>query len=105
MAFTPAQERLIIGAFSTKAHQAKCPGCGQESFTLGQGIVYLQLGPTVQETSIPFQMRFDGPSLPCVPIICATCGYTQLYNVFVLGIAEALGLRRPGAVIGGRDNG
>src|SRR5260221_8585429 len=105
MAFTPAQERLITGAFSTKARQAKCPGCGFESFTLGQGIVYLQLGPTVDETN-PFssRLKFGGPSLPCVPIICTTCGNTQMYNIFVLGVAEALGFRQPGRVIGGKDN-
>ena len=101
MAFTPAQQQAIIGAFTAKTgNQAKCPGCGKDSFTLGQGIVYLQLSDIVQPNPLMgLTMKFGGPSLPSIPVICATCGNTQLYNVFVLGVAQALGIQQAPLIV------
>ena len=39
-------------------------------------------------------------SLPCVVTTCMNCGYTEMYNVHVLGIGRELGLPDPGVPLG-----
>lgn len=31
--------------------------------------------------------------MPCVSVICTTCGYALFFNVFALKVAEALGMK------------
>jgi len=92
-AFTQQQASAIIKAFTDKTSgRARCPGCGRDSFVLGDGIVYLPLHPT-HRTPTAMELLSGETQLPSIPIVCATCGNTQLYNVFSLGLGEVLGLR------------
>jgi hypothetical protein len=40
------------------------------------------------------ELIVGGPSYPSIAAVCLVCGNTQLHNVFVLGIAEALGVTK-----------
>jgi hypothetical protein len=34
-----------------------------------------------------------GSGQPCVSVICKTCGSSQLFNVFLAGLGDALGIK------------
>jgi hypothetical protein len=94
--FTPEQTAAIIKAFNEKTqNQARCPGCGRDQFVLGGGVVYLPLFPS---HGMPQGLERLGAvtHLPSIPIVCTTCGNTQIYNVFTLGVGEVIGLRSAG---------
>src|SRR6185312_7487639 len=92
-AFTQEQSAAIIKAFTEKTRgRARCSGCQQNNFVLGDGIVYLPLHPSHRPPTLA-EMMSGETQLPSIPIVCATCGNTQLYNVFSLGLGAVLGLR------------
>jgi hypothetical protein len=39
-------------------------------------------------------------ALPCIATVCMNCGFTEFYNVHVLGLAEVLGIPKAGSPIG-----
>src|SRR5579871_596830 len=39
-------------------------------------------------------------TMPCVVTVCTNCGFTEFYNVHVLGVASDLGVPPPGDFLG-----
>jgi len=89
MAFTPEQDRAIKEAFTAKVTQP-CPGCGNRNWSMSTGFIVLSVYP------VPAKDPLGGPfpAYPSIAAVCLVCGNTQIYNVFVLGIADALGVKR-----------
>jgi len=40
------------------------------------------------------------PAMPCVSVICTNCGFTEFYNIHILGVADALKIPKPGVPLG-----
>lgn len=88
MAFTWEQQAKLIAAVDAKANVKLCPGCGTRSWQLGPGLTFLQI-------STPGNPLAPGGAYPCVVLICRTCGNTQLYNVYILGVEDIVGVGPP----------
>jgi hypothetical protein len=57
---------------------------------MSAGFILLPLQP-VASTDL---LGGPHPTYPCIAAVCMVCGNTQFHNVFVLGIAEALGVKK-----------
>jgi hypothetical protein len=84
----PGQQELIKAALSP--HLKGCPICHTTQWELAQDLVFLP------------SLTVDGSinmssGQPCISAICRTCGSVQLFNVFRLGIAEKIGIKRSDA--------
>lgn len=111
MAFSQEQYQVIANALQKKANRF-CPACGVRAWVIQtEGLVSLQIQnyqvlppssplPWMRATSsIPGAVAPvtpiigpGGPVLPCIVTVCKNCGLTQLHNVFMLGVAELLGI-------------
>jgi len=104
MAFTSEQQQKITDKLGVKIAQP-CPGCGQNMRRLIPELVSLTTSPTPVQIPLnalywgrgkmpppPFQPSF----LPCIVVLCMNCGFTELYNVHILGVADVLGIPPPG---------
>jgi hypothetical protein len=85
MPFTPEQMQQLIEILTPKLVEP-CASCGHNNFSIQGDIVMFPLQPR------PGMVSLGGPSLPCLPVICTICGNTLFYNVFVLGVAQILGI-------------
>jgi hypothetical protein len=93
VALTAEQMGAVMKAVKEKA-EGKSPGCqlcGTKNFDIGTYLVGIPIyaGP---ETSL---IGARGVYW-CVTAICTNCGAMTFMNVHVLGIAEALGIPKPG---------
>jgi hypothetical protein len=87
-AFTPEQSQEILQKINQKlGGPPTCPMCHHNVWQLSDGIVLLTL-----QSPASGGIQLGGKSLPGVPLICSTCGNTVLLNVFMLGVAEKLGI-------------
>jgi predicted nucleic-acid-binding Zn-ribbon protein len=87
MPFSVEQQNKVLEVIKVKMERGICPGCGHTGWTLQDGLVYLTLQPSAGGA-----LRSDGPSLPSIALVCKTCGNTQLFNAFVVGVADVLGV-------------
>jgi uncharacterized protein (DUF983 family) len=92
MPFTPEQTKAIKDALTAKGVVATCPACGQHVFHLVPEPVVLMLQQQPRT-----MLSLGGPALPCFVVICTNCGDSRLFNAFVLGLAEVVGMK-PGEV-------
>src|ERR1039457_2555313 len=117
MPFTLAQQKEILAALVTKAKQA-CVGCGEHHRQLQPDLFLFSSRPTLPTVLTPppstawdaFQPPPKWPmpppgwaapsALPCIAVICMNCGFTEFYNVHVLGVAAILGIPGPGVPLG-----
>jgi hypothetical protein len=61
----------------------ECPLCGQRNWQVNSGgFVFV---PLQQDST---NVVIGGPQMPCVALICMTCGNTHLLNLIVLGLKE-----------------
>ena len=88
MALTPEQRQLIGNALFEKAGLATliCPASGDTNWEVEDQLAQLVA------TDNPNETRLGGVNFPEAVVICLTCGYTMMFNVFYLGIAEELGI-------------
>jgi hypothetical protein len=90
--FTQAQSDAALVAIRQRGMaDRQCPMCHNRTWIVQtDGLVYLDLKPA----PIPFPgyRGLNEPNLPCLAMVCTSCGNTQLLNVFVLGLGEAFGL-------------
>jgi hypothetical protein len=90
--FSESQRKQVIAALTEKTApdpgepQTGCPMCGRKQFSVGNDLVAFPLQPDAKA------FHLGGSSFVCVPVICLTCGATQFFNVYGLGVAEVLGL-------------
>jgi hypothetical protein len=85
--FSTEDRKLILEALYKKAGKERivCPVCGKWKWTMPDGFVSLKL---LQNWywNIP-----SNSSLPCVALVCDTCGNTLLFNVASLGLTKFTG--------------
>jgi len=90
MSRTPYQLERIREALNQKILRP-CPVCGQES-TRTIYDDYHMLSLSVSPTTTQLAQNV----IPCVVVVCSNCGFVELHNVHVLGLAEVLGIPKPG---------
>ena len=84
MQLTPEQKQIIMSAIDTKmTTQPSCPITGDKKWQLQEQLAYMPTLPGV----------VNGPLFPNAVLICTTCGYTLLLNLFILGVAEQLDIQ------------
>lgn len=84
MKLSDEQKEIVRAAIDDKlTDPLVCPLTGDRSWQLQE---HLAFTPAVQPNVI------GGPVFPSVLLMCAECGYTISLNVFLLGVAEQLGL-------------
>jgi hypothetical protein len=115
MPFTPEQMQGVARILGEKIKNG-CPSCGQMnrrslipdlyvlssyvrapgSFFLGDltpvTVGHLPLGTIGNAMSNVPQVQ----STPCVMTVCSNCGFTELYNIHVLALAQLLNVPAPG---------
>lgn len=84
MGFTPAQVQRIEGAIRQKMPGGlfMCTMCHSNKLTLANGYALISLQPNLS------QYALDAPGMPCIALVCTNCGYTHLFNVFALRLAD-----------------
>jgi hypothetical protein len=81
MDFTPEQKNAVIAKLNTFLKK-NCPFCDTtSSYRLQSGI-------------FNFTSRFQGQewNSPSVGLVCVTCGYTHYHNLYVLELADFMGV-------------
>ena len=91
MALSPEQNAAILAKLQEKVKRPRCALCGSETWSVNDGGIVM----------LPLQDSFEGrvlrgPASPSVLIVCTNCGNTHLLNVFILGVADALGIKPGG---------
>jgi hypothetical protein len=125
MAFTQSQKDAVGTALVNKVKNP-CPSCGKSmrqflqdlymfasaappqpvmnrqyySGVAGQSPGPGQLTPAWGSNSNAYWPDPEPAALPCICVVCMNCGFTEFYNVHVLGLAETLGLPKAGVPIG-----
>ncbi len=78
--WTQEQKDKIIKALMERGARAPCPRCGNQSFTLLDGLfnqpLQTELGNIV----------LGGPSIPSVVVVCTRCGFISQHALGVLGM-------------------
>jgi hypothetical protein len=85
--FTPEQLQKIKEALEPKLVLA-CPSCGNRNWSLPHGFVMFPI-----HQSATADMVIGGQNYPTIPITCNVCGNMLFFNVFMLGLADALGVK------------
>lgn len=114
MALTQPQQELIASALRTKISKP-CPSCGEPNkrqLMPHLAIVKMYDGGTdltpTKNAFLNFARSQAPRVLPTSPVsafpagisCCTNCGFVELYNLHVLGIASELGLPDAGVPIG-----
>ena len=128
MPFDEAQKQKIVSALGAKIKNP-CPTCGlhQRQFFPELMVFSLAVSPPPRRSvlSVPIpplgvphpnrttltvgdlmaSIGSNAPApgavaLPCILVTCMNCGFTEFYNVHVLGIAEGLGVPPGGGPLG-----
>jgi predicted nucleic-acid-binding Zn-ribbon protein len=87
MAFNPAQVAQIRGSLARFPDAWRCPVCGDTNPILNDEITHLD-STNPQPPATPER----GPrTMPCVALVCRICGYTRLFNAYVLGLRNIVG--------------
>jgi len=106
MSFTKEQLEQVLRIFNSKITKP-CPACGQagkrrlvkDLFLLQSFQWPVAVVPPIPNYIPPNQIGSQAPGtfiLPCIITTCGNCGYTELYNIHILGLAEILGVPPPG---------
>lgn len=119
MPFTLQQTQEITRVLSDKIKQG-CPSCGEanrrslvpELYVLSSyvkpsishffgDLSPVSLGPKPLGSlsdivSGPLSQPQPQSSAPCVMTVCSNCGFTELYNIHVLALAQLLNVPAPG---------
>ena len=87
MPLTEDQQQHVIDALNEHIKRAfVCPASGDSNWTVEASFTQLNAADNLNVTSIGLG------NYPCVVVICDTCGYTALFNVYRLGLNEYFGL-------------
>ena len=88
MALTEAQQRAIVSALERKSggHRIECPITRDSDWGVQNRLA------NIPATDAATESGFGDAAFPTAVLVCNTCGYTLLLNLFVLGIAEEFGL-------------
>jgi hypothetical protein len=83
MSLNPEEIARILERLQSKWASARCPMCGTNQWLM-LGHVTLTLGDSVGD--LPMVVRSQ--VMPCVAMICQTCGNTLLINIAIIGLAS-----------------
>ena len=87
MFLSAAQKQVISDALDAKTTgDLACPISGDTRWALENRIAYLQASHPSMGGG------WDGRTYPNVVVVCPTCGYTMMVNLYYLGVAEEIGL-------------
>ena len=87
MALTPEQQELVITRLNERIKgQFRCPASNDSNWAVQD---HLSRIPATDNLNVNV---LGGPTYPCVVVICNTCGYTALFNLYTLGLGEEFGL-------------
>lgn len=90
MPFSDADQKLIAEALTERlaGKLPTCSACGQTTWSLvPTGFIPLHMSTKTLGRDV----------MPCVALLCGTCGHTMLFNLFTLGVWEKLSVA--GAVV------
>ena len=81
------QKAAIIGALNSKFGDGLplCPITRDSHWEVGTKLALIPAAGGLKASVL------SGHVYPCVAMFCKTCGFTALFNLFTLGIAEKLG--------------
>jgi hypothetical protein len=85
---TEEQKAKIIKALQDRGAVLPCGRCGNNNFSLSEGLVTNLLGDGKNFT-------LGGPAIPSVLLICTRCGAMYQHAVGVLGLFDEFGFTRP----------
>jgi len=78
--FTEQTRNEIIATLNERIKIPACPLCSTNKWTLADGFVALPLQPDFTAWTV------GGPVLPCVALVCNSCGNTYLINIMNIGL-------------------
>ena len=95
--FTDEQLKAVAAALEEKAKDI-CPICASTQMSVIPGIAMIPVYGPVGPAGEPRPFIFPSPEvvLPNIAVLCVNCGFTELFNVHVLGVAEILNLPKGG---------
>ncbi len=88
MALNENQQLAIINALTVKSrgNLVHCPISGDSNWQVQNQLAH------IPATDDPTASVLRDRVFPCAVLVCQTCGYTVLLNLFVLGLADEFGL-------------
>ena len=88
MALTREQQSAIIEALESKIGERRvvCPVSGDSSWQVQNKLANIPASGDLLASN------FGDAAFPTAVLVCNTCGYTILLNLFTLGLAEEFGL-------------
>ena len=81
---TEQMDKIIAALTDRKATQ-DCPRCQNDKFSIAPGLIYVALQAPNRS------MVIGGPSIPCIAVTCARCGYLAQHALGALGFLGANG--------------
>lgn len=85
MKWSPESEKRILAALGERLKGRSigaCAICGQTTWQMLAKFV------TITVTDDPAVQQIGGPNLPCLVLLCKTCGNVHLLNLLVLGLED-----------------
>jgi hypothetical protein len=90
---TDAYTRMVIDAIRSKigGRELTCPVSQDSQWEVQE---YQGVLPATDQHNDPQALTEMSLSFPLAVLMCETCGYSMMFNLFALGLGEDLQLRR-----------
>jgi thymidine kinase len=82
---SPKQVQKIIDKLNELKAVKPCPRCGNQSFTVLDGILNHPIQKNINNVNI------GGPSLPSIVVVCNKCGFISQHAIITLGLVTPEG--------------
>lgn len=82
--FPPFEYRVQEALRERQAFVRPCPMCASRTWTLVRGVVMVEM------FQIAGQMITVSGRLPCVALVCNTCGFVAQYSLVALKLGDAI---------------
>lgn len=113
MPFTQDQRNAVVRTLDQKI-KTSCPGCGERMREAMPNLalfpVFTVPGPSTLAGLAAYQGIGGSPTftpppkqegtMPCVVVVCRNCGFTEFYNIHILGLSLILGIPAAGGTNG-----
>ena len=89
---TDSYTRMVIDAIQSKigGRELTCPVSGDANWEVQE---YQGALPATDQFNDVQALTEMNRSFPLAVLVCKTCGYSMMFNLFVLGVGEELGLQ------------
>ena len=90
---TESYTRMVVDAIQDKigGHVLRCPVCQDTDWSVQE---YLGVLPATDRFDDVQPLNDMSISFPLALLVCETCGYSMMFNLFALGVGEGLGLQQ-----------